>query len=82
MNCKTEGFVVIRHNDIRDFEANLLSKNCNDVEIEPALPTNTVQGDEPRLDVREGCFWRKGRNALIGVRVTNANAKSQNKIML
>ena len=23
MNCKTEVFVVIRHNDIRDFEANL-----------------------------------------------------------
>ena len=25
----------MRHNDIRDFEANLLAKVCNEVEIEP-----------------------------------------------
>ena len=37
LNCKKGGFVIIRHNDIRDFEANLLSKICSDVELEPAL---------------------------------------------
>ena len=50
MNCKKGGFVIIRHNDIRDFEANLLSKICNDVETEPTLqpvtrehlPANTI----------------------------------------
>ena len=35
MNCKRGGFAIMRHNDIRDFEANLLKKLCNDVEIEP-----------------------------------------------
>ena len=41
-----------------------------------------MQGDEARLDVREGGIWRKGRNAFFGVRVTNANARSQNKIII
>ena len=84
MNCKKGGFVIIRHNDIRDFEANLLSKVCNDVETEPALqpitrehlPASTIQGDDARLDVRARGFWRKGQNAFFDVRVTNANAKS------
>ena len=37
MNCKRGGFVIMRHNDIRDSEANLLKKVCSDVEIEPPL---------------------------------------------
>ena len=90
MNCKKGGFVIIRHNDIRDFEANLLSKVCHDVETEPALqpitrehlPASTIQGDDARLDVRARGFGRKGQNAFFDVRVTNANAKSQSKINL
>ena len=37
MNCKKGGFVIIRHNTVRDLEANLLRKVCNDVEVEPPL---------------------------------------------
>ena len=37
LNCKKGGFVIIRHNNIRDFEANLLKKVCSDVETEPQL---------------------------------------------
>ena len=37
MNCKIAGFVIMRHNNVRDFEANLLKTMHNDVEIEPAL---------------------------------------------
>ena len=37
LNCKREGFVIIRHNNIRDFEANLLHKVHNDVETKPPL---------------------------------------------
>ena len=37
MNCKRGGFITMCHNEIRDFEANLLSKVCNDVETEPTL---------------------------------------------
>ena len=36
-NCKRGGFVIMRHDNVRDFEANLLKTMHNDVEIEPAL---------------------------------------------
>jgi len=37
MNCKRGGLVTIRHNNIRDFEANLLRQVCNDVECKSPL---------------------------------------------
>ena len=64
LNCKNGDFVTIRHNEIRDFEAALLSKVCNDVETEPmlqpvtgeVLPTTEAAGDEARPDVRARGF--------------------------
>ena len=37
LNCKRGGFVIIRHNNVRDFEANLLRKAFTGVETEPEL---------------------------------------------
>ena len=64
MNCKHGGFVIMRHNDIRDFEANLLKRVCNDVEIEPPLQPLTnehlergaINIDSASLDVRARGF--------------------------
>ena len=48
----------MRHNNVRDFEANLLRKVCNDVELEPPLQPLTgeiatgLTGDEARPDIR------------------------------
>ena len=44
LNCKRSGFVILRHNKIRDFEANLLQRLYNDVEIEPCL--QPVEGEQ------------------------------------
>lgn len=84
LNCKRGGFVTIRHNEIRDFEAALLSKVCNDVETEPplqpltgeVLPTAGAAGDDAKADVRARGFWRPGQNAYFDVLVTNASAVS------
>ena len=89
MNCKRGGFVIIRHNNIRDFEANLLSNVCNNVEIEPPLrpinteklPNSALKGDESRPDIRARGFWRKGHNAFLDVHVTNAGAESQRNVV-
>ena len=64
MNCKRGGFIIMRHNNVRDFEANLLKRMDNDIEIEPALqevtnekiPGNT--NDEARPDIRVRGVWR------------------------
>ena len=37
LNCKLGGYVNMRHNNIRDFEANLLTEVCKDVKVEPEL---------------------------------------------
>ena len=81
MNCKKRGFMIIRHNNIRDFEANLLKQVCNDVEIEPPLQpiageifTRKIkEGDETRLEVLARGFWRNAQSAYFDVRVTNTN---------
>ena len=85
LNCKRGGFITIRHNEVRDFEAGLLSKVCVDVEIEPSLTPvegeqlhpSAIAGDDARLDVRARGFWRRGQNNFFDVCITNANAKSQ-----
>ena len=33
MSCKKGGFITIRHNDLRDLTANLLTELCKDVDI-------------------------------------------------
>ena len=37
MICKRCGFVIQRHNELRDMEALFLKMVCNDVEVEPIL---------------------------------------------
>ena len=85
MNCKRGGFINARYDNIRDFEAGLLSQVCKDVETEPPLqqvttehlPRSANTSAEARLDIRARGFWRRGQNAYFDVRVTNADAASQ-----
>ena len=37
MICKQGGFIIQRHNELRDLQEDLLNVVCNNVEIEPAL---------------------------------------------
>ena len=69
----------MRHNNVRDFEANLLKTMHNDVEIEPALQEITNEkipgnrNDEARPDIRAWGVWRPGQNAFFDIRLTNVN---------
>ena len=83
LNCKKGGFVIIRHNTIRDFEADLLAEAHKDVETEPELQPvegeliDGLAGENARPDIRARGVWRPGQNAFFDVRVTNTNSKSQ-----
>ena len=83
MNCQRGGFVIMRHNNLRDFEANLLKSMHNDVEIEPSLQNITNEqitgntNDEARPDIRARGVWRAGQNSFFDIRLTNVNANSQ-----
>ena len=80
LNCKKGGFVTIGHNNIDDFEANLLRIVHNDVEVEPQLQQvdneqfNGLKEDNARPDIRAKGVWRNAQITYFDVRVTNVNS--------
>ena len=85
LNCKKGGFIHMRHDEIRNLEAKLLSEVCKDVAIEPKLIPVTGENfilssanteDNARLDVKARRFFRDGQTAFFDVRITNVNAES------
>ena len=65
MSCHKGGLPTLRHNEIRDLTADLVSPN---VAIEPILQTLDIENlkfksanheDEARLDTRATGFWRQ-----------------------
>ena len=83
LDCKKGGFVTICHNNIRDYETNLLAKIHTDVETEPRIQpiegeiVNGIPGDNAIPDVRARGVWRDCQNAFFDVRITNTNSASQ-----
>ena len=78
MICPKGGFPTIRHNEVRDITADLISEVCSDVAIEPRLDplsgeclhNRTANRDEEtRLDVSERGVWRRGERAFFDIRV-------------
>ena len=86
LTCPRGGFTFIRHNEIRDLTANLLSEVCHGVQTEPdlqpltgeTLSLQTANGqDNARLDIRARGFWGERRqDAFFDVRVFNPHASS------
>ena len=86
LSCPRGGFPSIRHNEIRDLTANLLTEVCNDVCIEPDLQplsgevlsgssSNTQDG--ARLDIAVNGFWGgRFERTFLDVRVFNPHAPS------
>ena len=83
INCKRGGFVIMRHNNVRDLEAYLLKIVHSDVEVEPELQPIVMErldgltGDNSHPDIRARGVWRPAQNAYFDVRLTNVNAESQ-----
>ena len=86
LSCPRGGFPSIRHNEIRDLTARLLTEVCNDVQIEPELQeitTETMSGrsanttNGARLDIAASGLWGGRRErTLVDVRVFNPFAPS------
>lgn len=84
MICKRGGFVIQRHNELRDLEAELINLVCSDVVTEPVLQdvsgeqltrgSNTAR--DARLDIHARGFWEPQQSAFFDVRVCHPNAES------
>ena len=65
MVCQRGIFIIQRHNELRDLEAEMLRMICNDVEVEPVLQEVTEEtlnygANKPpdaRLDIHARGFW-------------------------
>ena len=76
------GYIIQRHNEIGDLEAEILQAVCTDVEIEPVLqevtgevlPMGTNRAPDARLDIRARGFWAREQSAFSNVRVCHPNA--------
>jgi len=84
MICKRSGFVIQRHNELRDLQAEMLRMVCNGVETEPVLQDITGEelnrgantAPDARLDIVAREFWERQRSAFFDVRICNPNADS------
>ena len=85
MICWHGGLTFVRHNDLRDITAELLSKVCNDVAIEPPLqsisgevitPQSANRQDDSRADIHARGFWGQWQSAFFDIRVFHPNAQS------
>ena len=86
LNCSFGGFPTIRHNELRDMTANLLSQVCSNVQVEPhlqplsgeTLSHRTLNADDQaRLDISAKGFWNTSHELVFfDVRVFIPLAKS------
>ena len=84
--CKLGGFVIMRHNAVRDVEADFLLNVCKDVSVEPGLiqlmgneelASERNLEDNARLDISCRGFWAPLQKMFPDVRFTHPNAPSK-----
>ena len=86
LSCPKGGFPILRHNEIRDFTASLLTEVCHDVQVEPELQPLTGESltnatansqDGARLDISANGVWGgRFEKTFLDVRVFNPLAPS------
>ena len=84
LTCKRGGYVIMRHNTLRNTEAELMKEVCHDVQIEPDLipiegeqmRSSTATQDRARLDISARGVWNQMERVFYDVRVTHPNTQS------
>ena len=89
LSCPRGAYPSIRHNEVRDLTAHLLTEVCHDVKIEPELqpipegvsfPASTITTEGARLDIAMNGFWGgRFEKSFIDVRIFNPHAPSNKK---
>ena len=82
--CRCGGYIGRRHDQIRDFTADLLREVASNVSTEPHLQplsgeilgTGANTEDSARLDIKASDFWSDSKDAFFDVRVVHPFASS------
>ena len=91
LHCAKGGYTHMRHNEIRDTFATLISKVCFDVEIEPKLQSlqgesfvnnSTTIDEDARVDVKANGLWgSRLTRTFFDVKVFNPHAKTSRRLL-
>ena len=82
--CPNGGFPTLRHNEVRDITADLLTETY-DVAVEPVLHPldgeifqrkTAITDEEARLDVSARGVWQHAQHAFFDIRVFYPNTRS------
>ena len=83
LTCALGGYVIMRHNKVRDLEASILKDICKDVKTEPELlpigdrNTGSANSSEKaRLDVSAVGIWSPMERTFLDVRIVHPNSPS------
>ena len=73
LSCPKGGYIIGRHNEIRDFTVEILKEICSDVTPEPSILAyaSAITSNEARSDVSARGFWIRGQMAFAYIRVFN-----------
>ena len=91
MVCPFGGFPMIRHNEVQDLTASLLTEVCHNVATEPSLQPVTSETfslasanntNDACLDIKARSFWSRGQDAYFDARVFYPNASSYHSLLL
>ena len=83
LNCKKGGYIIMRHNRVRDLEAELMKEVCHNVQIEPQLLP--IESDHERdgntatrarLDVAGVGVWGAYEKTFLDIRIMHPNSPS------
>ena len=88
--CTRGGYIIFRHNALRDTEAVLLKEVCKDVRTEPMLlptdknghPPGTIVEDQARLDIVGTGLWGTFERTYFDIRVTHPVCKTHSNTSL
>ena len=89
-HCAKGGYAHMRHDEIRDTFASLMSEVCYDVEIEPKLQSlqgesfvnnSTTTDEDARLDVKTNGLWAQGLAEPSLMSVFHPHAKTSRRLL-
>ena len=82
LSCPNGGYVYMRHDGVRDLEAELMREVCRDVKVEPALiPIGEQEmggnvAEKARLDVSGVGVWGTHERTFLDVKIFHPNCQS------
>ena len=91
MICPFGGFPMIRHNEVRDLIASLLTAVCHNVATELSLQPVTSETfslaspnstNDAHLDVKARGFWSRDQDTYFDVRVFYPNVSSYRSLSI